>query len=111
MKKSSWTLTQELTNLTLDRVTIPRAVFESLFTPTKNKVTFTFNGWDGKSYDGESRSAKILTCRLQGYEEFKFIKVGKAVHMIDENTLVLEKATGEKNPSTHWIIDVAAKTK
>lgn len=35
---------------------ITREDFESFFTKTKEKVTFTFGGWDGKSYDGEPQS-------------------------------------------------------
>ena len=38
---------------------ISREDFEAFFTKTKEKVTFTFNGWDGKSYDGESRRASV----------------------------------------------------
>ena len=33
---------------------ISRKDFEQLFHKTAEKVTFTFGGWDGKSYDGES---------------------------------------------------------
>ena len=36
---------------------ITREDFEGSFTRTRESVRFTFNGWDGKSYDGESRSA------------------------------------------------------
>ena len=32
---------------------ITREAFEAHFTKTKESVRFTFNGWDGKSYDGE----------------------------------------------------------
>ena len=35
--------------------TITRSEFEARFTKTRETVTFTFGGWDGKSYDGESR--------------------------------------------------------
>ena len=38
---------------------ISRADFEAHFTKTRASVRFTFNGWDGKSYDGESRNAKV----------------------------------------------------
>ena len=37
--------------------TITRAEFEAHFTKTRESIRFTFNGWDGKSYDGESRNA------------------------------------------------------
>ena len=33
---------------------ITRADFEAHFTKTKERIEFTFNGWDGKSYDGET---------------------------------------------------------
>ena len=33
---------------------ITREDFEGSFTRTRESVRFTFNGWDGKSYDGES---------------------------------------------------------
>ena len=39
--------------------TITRAEFEAHFTKTRESIRFTFNGWDGKSYDGESRNAKV----------------------------------------------------
>ena len=38
---------------------ITRADFEAHFTKTKERIEFTFNGWDGKSYNGESRRAYI----------------------------------------------------
>ena len=31
------------------------------FVKTQNKVTFTFAGWDGKSYDGEGQTKNIYT--------------------------------------------------
>ena len=33
---------------------ITRADFENHFTKTAESVRFTFNGWDGKSYDGKT---------------------------------------------------------
>ena len=38
---------------------ITREDFDSLFYRTNEQITFTFNGWDGKSYDGESRSGYV----------------------------------------------------
>ena len=38
----------------IDRIAISRRTFEELFTHTKERIEFTFNGWDGKSYNGES---------------------------------------------------------
>lgn len=31
------------------------------FTKTGEKVTFTFNGWDGKSYNGEGQTKPVYT--------------------------------------------------
>ena len=53
---------------------ITRADFEAHFTKTCESVRFTFNGWDGKSYDGESRSAKVYRTDLEGYEDARFVK-------------------------------------
>lgn len=39
---------------------ITREDFEGSFTRTRESVRFTFNGWDGKSYDGESPRRKGL---------------------------------------------------
>ena len=86
--------------------TITRSEFEESFTKTKETVTFTFGGWDGKSYDGESRSAKVIRTNLPGYEEVRLIKVGKHLCYIDEDTSILEKATGEKHPEASWLVEV-----
>ena len=85
---------------------ILREDFERFFTKTKEKVTFTFNGWDGKSYDGESRSARVYRTDLEGYENARFVKVGKHLHYIDEDSSVLEKATGEYHKEAEWLVDV-----
>ena len=81
------------------------------FKATKEKVTFTFGGWDGKSYDGESRTARVYRTDIKGYEDARFIKVGKGLHYIEEDRQVLEKATGETHPSTGWLVDVLKSTK
>ena len=85
---------------------ILREDFERFFTKTKEKVTFTFNGWDGKSYDGESRNASVYRTDFAGYEDARFIKVGNHLCYIDEDRLVLEKATGESHPEASWLVDV-----
>ena len=85
---------------------ITRADFEAHFTKTCESVRFTFNGWDGKSYDGESRSAKVYRTDLEGYEDARFVKVGKHLHYIDEDSSVLEKATGEYHKEAEWLVDV-----
>lgn len=64
------------------------------------------NVWEPKSYDGESRSAKVYRTDLEGYEDARFIKVGKHLHYIDEDSSVLEKATGEYHKEAEWLVDV-----
>ena len=86
--------------------TITRAEFEAHFTKTRETVTFTFGGWDGKSYDGESRRAKVLRTDIPGYESIRFIKVGKHLHYIMEDEMRIEQATGEAHPEASWLVDV-----
>ena len=86
--------------------TITRAEFEAHFTKTRESIRFTFNGWDGKSYDGESRNAKVYRTNIPGFEEVRFVKVGKSLHYIEEDTEVLEKATGEYHKRASWLVDV-----
>ena len=85
---------------------ITRADFEAHFTKTRESVRFTFNGWDGKSYDGESRSASVYRTSIPGFENVRLIKVGKGLHYIDEDRMVVEKATGESHPEASWLVDV-----
>ena len=85
---------------------ITREDFETFFTKTREKVTFTFNGWDGKSYDGESRTAAVYRTSVKGYENVRLIKVGKGLHYIEEERMVMEKATGENHPEANWLVDV-----
>ena len=85
---------------------ITRSEFEAHFTKTREKVRFTFNGWDGKSYDGESRTAGVYRTNISGYEHVRFIKVGKHLCYIDEERSILEKATGEHHPRAEWLVEV-----
>ena len=85
---------------------ITREDFEAHFTKTKEKVTFTFNGWDGKSYDGECRTATVYRTDVPGYESIRFIKVGKHLHYIMEDSMKIEKATGIAHPEASWLVDV-----
>lgn len=87
--------------------TITRADFEAHFTKTRERIEFTFNGWDGKSYDGESRRASVYRTDIEGYEDARFVKVGKGLHYIDEDGSVLEKATGVSHREAGWLVDVA----
>ena len=86
--------------------TITRAEFEAHFTKTRESIRFTFNGWDGKSYDGESRNAKVIRTNLPGYEEVRLIKVGKHLCYIEEDRMITEKATGEQHPEASWLVEV-----
>ena len=85
---------------------ITREDVEKHFTKTKDKVRFTFYGWDSKSYDGESRNASVYRTDIEGYEDVRFIKVGKGLHYIDEDEMRIEKATGEAHPEASWLVNV-----
>ena len=85
---------------------ILREDFDRFFTKTKEKVTFIFNGWDGKSYDGESRTATVYRTSIKGFEDVRLVKVGKGLHYIDEDRMAIEKATGESHPEASWLVDV-----
>lgn len=85
---------------------ITRADFEARFKKTRESICFTFNGWDGKSYDGESRNANVYRTDIPGYEEVRFIKVGKHLCYIDEERNILEKATGEYHKEAQWLVEV-----
>ncbi len=86
---------------------IAKADFDRCFTKTRERLVFTFQGWDGKSYDGETRTALTYRTSLPGFESARFIKVGKGVHMVDEDSAVVEKATGILHKTVSWMIDVA----
>ena len=85
---------------------ILREDFERFFTKTRETVTSTFGGWDGKSYDGESRTASVYRTDIEGYEGLRLVKVGKGLHYIDEDSMVIEKTTGESHPEASWLVDV-----
>ena len=85
---------------------ISRKEFESFFYRTKEKVEFTFNGWDGKSYHGETRTARVFRTDLAAFENVRFIKVGKAVHYIDEDHEAVELETGIPHKVASWLVDV-----
>ena len=85
---------------------ITREDFEAAFTKTRESIRFTFGGWDRKSYDGESRTARVYRTGIKGYEAVRFIKVGKHLHYIDEDSMKIEKATGERHPEAEWLVDV-----
>ena len=85
---------------------ITREDFDHFFTKTKEKVTFTFNGWDGKSYDGESRRETVYRTSIKGFEDVRLVKIGKGLHYIDEDRMITEKATGESHLEASWLVNV-----
>ena len=85
---------------------ITRADFEANFTRTAERVRFTFNGWDGKSYNGESRMANVYRTSVEGYKDVRFVKVGKSVHCVDEDSSVIEQSSGMANPDVRWVVNV-----
>ena len=90
---------------------ITREDFEKHFNKTREKGALHLRGWDGKSYDGESRSAIVYRTDIQGYEDARFIKVGKHLHYIMEDEMRIEKATGEAHPEASWLVDVLTAKK
>ncbi len=96
-------------NLKEYNTAITREEFEQRFFKTKESIRFTFNGWDGKSYDGESKSALVYRTNIPGYEEVRLIKVGKHLCYIDEESSILEKATGEHRKEAEWLVEVLRK--
>lgn len=85
---------------------ITRSDFEAYFYRTKESIRFTFGGWDGKSYDGKSRNAKVYRINILEYEEVRLVKVGKGLDYIEEDHEVLEKATGEFHKRASWLVDI-----
>lgn len=43
---------------------------------------------------------------IPGYEDARFVKVGKALCYIDEDSDVLERATGEYQKEAEWLVNV-----
>ena len=107
--KNVWTLREHLD--VIDNIAITRAIFEQSFFKTRERIEFTFNGWDGKSYDGETRRAYVYRSNIPGYEDARFIKVGKGLHYIEEDHDVIEKATALPHKSASWLVDVLGSRK
>ena len=92
-----------------NRTAISRADFEASFTKTDESIEFTFGGWDGKSYDGETRLATVYHSSVTGWSGLRFVKVGKGIHYVIEDSSVLEIATGECHKTVGWVADVMRK--
>ena len=93
-------------NLKRFNTAITRTDFCKYFFKTNEQIRFSFGGWDGKSYDGESRTARVYRINIAGLEDARFIKVGKGVHYIDGDRMIEEKATGKLNHAVSWLVDV-----
>lgn len=83
---------------------------------TSEKIEVTFNGWDGKSYDGETRKMNVWTSpthpgkkfvykRQGGFESWdgKKYKVDCMFEVTDK--MVVEKATGIAHPEVDFYCD------
>ena len=106
-EKQMRVITGSGTALESSNTKLSRIDFDAHFHKTGETVVFTFGGWDGKSYGGESRRARVLRSDLVGFEETRFVKVGNGIHAIVEDSSVIEKATGEAHPTVRWMINVA----
>lgn len=93
-------------NLINSNTEITKVDFETCFHKTAERIIFTFNGWDGKNYNGESRNGYVYRTTIKGYEDVRFVKVGKGLHYIDEDSSIIEKATGIAHKEAEWLIDV-----
>ena len=83
------------------------------FVKTSEKAEVTFNGWDGRSYNGETRKMNVWTCQTHPGKKFVYMRKGgfesiqngkykvDAVFEITEN-MVVEKATGIAHPEVEY---------
>ena len=90
------------------------------WTKTKEKIEITFNGWDGKSYDGESKKMNVWVNekRYPGKKfvykrQGGFVSCQNGTYKIDAifeitNNMIVNKATGEKHPEVDlfWSVEV-----
>lgn len=81
------------------------------FVKTKEKIEITFNGWDGKSYDGETRKMNVWVCDTLPGKKFVYIRKSfegwdgnyKAdCFMLVTDNMVVEKATGIAHPEVDY---------
>lgn len=79
------------------------------FVKTNEKVEVTFNGWDGKSYDGEARKMNVWVCKEHPTKKFVykrqggFVSIQNGTYKIDAifeitGNMIVEKATGIAHP-------------
>ena len=89
------------------------------FVKTNEKIEVTFNGWDGRSYDGEARKMNVWVSKNHPGKKFVYkrkggfesIQNGKykidAIFEVTDN-MVIEKATGIAHPEVeyYWSTEV-----
>ena len=86
------------------------------FIKTNEKIEITFNGWDGKSYDGESRKMAVWTCptipgkkfvnkRQGGFERWDGKHYSIDAFFLVTDNMVTEKATGIAHPEVEYYCD------
>ena len=83
------------------------------FVKTSKKVEVTFNGWDGRSYNGETRKMNVWTCPTHPDKKFVYLRKGgfesyqdgkykiDAMFEITDN-MVVEKSTGIAHPEVDY---------
>ena len=82
---------------------------------TREKIEVTFNGWDGKSYNGESRKMNVWVSSTHPGKKFVYKRQGgfqsweNGTYKIDgifevTDEMILNKETGEYHPavSLYW---------
>lgn len=86
---------------------------------TKEKIEVTFNGWDGKSYNGESRVMNVWASEAHPEKKFVYKRQGgfeswqggtykiDAVFEVTDN-MIVNKITGESHPEVElfWYTEV-----
>lgn len=83
------------------------------FVKTKEIMAVTFNGWDGKSYDGESRrmaiwtnskipGKKFVNKRQGGFERIDGTRYSIDAFFEVTDTMIVEKATGIAHPEVEY---------
>ena len=89
------------------------------FVKTSKRVEVTFNGWDGRSYDGETRKMNVWVSDKHPGKQFVYLRKGgferwqngtykiDAVFEVTDN-MVVEKATGIAHPEVElfWYEEV-----
>ena len=89
--------------------TMSKDDFLKHFIKTNKKVRYTFGGWDGHSYNGESRNGTIYKTDIKGFENEDFIVFRNSVHYVMYNDMIEDKVNGGEHPTVSWFVDVSNK--